>query len=198
MEIKSAEFMMSANSIDKCPAITTPEYAFIGRSNVGKSSLINMLTGRKGLALTSSTPGKTRVMNYFTINNEWSIVDLPGYGFAKLSKVEREKLKERIDSYLLYRENLTLVFVLIDCRHEPQKIDVEFIQWLGENGIPFSIIFTKIDKISNSKLKTNIQTFSNKLSEDWEELPRMFVSSSDKGLGKEEILNYIEEINNSL
>jgi GTP-binding protein len=157
-----------------------------------------MLTGRKGLALTSSTPGKTRVMNYFTINNEWSIVDLPGYGFAKLSKVEREKLKERIDSYLLYRENLTLVFVLIDCRHEPQKIDVEFIKWLGENGIPFSIIFTKIDKISNSKLKTNIQVFSNKLSEDWEELPRMFVSSSDKGLGKEEILNYIEEINNSL
>ena len=198
MEIKSAEFMMRANSIDKCPAITTPEYAFIGRSNVGKSSLINMLTGRKGLALTSSTPGKTRVMNYFTINNEWSIVDLPGYGFAKLSKVEREKLKERIDSYLLYRENLTLVFVLIDCRHEPQKIDVEFILWLGENGIPFSIIFTKIDKISNSKLKTNIQAFSNKLSEDWEELPRMFVSSSDKGLGKEEILNYIEEINNSL
>lgn len=198
MIIKSAKFVISNTDVQKCPAGNLPEYAFIGRSNVGKSSLINMLSNRKGLAITSSTPGKTLLINHFLINEEWYLVDLPGYGFAQRGMAQREQLKQIIESYILEREQLVCLFVLLDCRHEAQKIDLEFMEWLGENGVPFSIIFTKTDKISKGRLKQNLQAYQAKMLETWEELPPMFVSSSEKKDGREEILDYIEEINNSL
>jgi GTP-binding protein len=198
MEIKSAEFVISNTDVKKCPDNGLPEYAFIGRSNVGKSSLINMLTNRKGLAMTSSKPGKTLLINHFVINDNWYLVDLPGYGYATAGKSMREKLKSIIESYILYREELTCLFVLIDCRHDPQPIDIEFMEWLGENGIPFSIIFTKIDKLSKSKLSENLKAYRDKLFETWEELPPIFITSSEKGQGREELLGYIDEINKGL
>ena len=198
MIIKKAEFVISNTEVIKCPQDNRPEYAFIGRSNVGKSSLINMLTGKKGLAMTSSTPGKTQLINHFVINDEWYLVDLPGYGYAQRGKAGRNKIQEIIDLYLDEREELTCLFVLLDCRHEPQKIDLEFVDKLGESGIPFVLVFTKIDKISQSKLKENIEVYKAKLLETWEELPPIFYTSSEHKKGKEEILNYIEEINKSL
>ncbi len=198
MEIKSAEFTISNSSVEKCPDTQSPEYAFIGRSNVGKSSLINMLTNNKKLAKTSATPGKTLLINHFLINQEWYLVDLPGYGYAKRSKKEQDKLQHIISSYILRREQMTNLFVLIDSRHEPQKIDLEFIEWLGENGIPFSIVFTKADKSKTSKLKTNIFSYLKKLKEQWEELPPHFITSSEDRTGRTELLDYIEHINKSL
>ena len=198
MEIKTAEFVISNTDVKKCPSGNIPEYAFIGRSNVGKSSLINMLTNRNKLAMTSSKPGKTLLINHFMINNEWYLVDLPGYGFAQIGKSGQQKLKQIIESYLLQRESLTNVFLLIDCRHEPQKIDIAFMEWLGENGVPFSIVFTKADKLSNRKLQENVAAYKEHLAESWEELPPVFISSAEKKTGREEILNYIEEINTEL
>lgn len=198
MQIKSAEFIISNTDISKCPDTGYPEYAFIGRSNVGKSSLINMLTNKKNLAMTSSKPGKTLLVNHFLINNQWYLVDLPGYGYATAGKAMKEKLKEIIENYILEREQMTNLFLLLDCRLEPQKIDLEFMEWLGENGIPFSIVFTKIDKLSNYRLNDNLKAYKDKLLEQWEELPPIFVTSSEKQLGKEELLGYIDQINQSL
>ena len=198
MEIKSAEFVISNTNVAKCPDGNKPEYAFIGRSNVGKSSLINMLTNKKGLALTSQTPGKTMLINHFLINDEWYLVDLPGYGYAQRGKEGREKLRKIIESYVVEREQLTNLFVLVDCRHEAQKIDLEFMEWLGENGIPFAIIFTKTDKISKGRLQENFRLYEAKLLEQWEELPPVFFSSSEKKEGRDEILDYIEQINRTL
>lgn len=198
MEIKSAEFVISNSSVAKCPSTTSPEYAFIGRSNVGKSSLINMLTRNKKLAKTSSLPGKTLLINHFLINNEWYLVDLPGYGYAKRSKKEQDKLQQIISSYILNREQMTNLFVLIDSRHEPQKIDLEFIEWLGENGIPFCIVFTKADKSKTTQLQSNVAAFLKKLREQWEELPPHFVTSSETKTGRTEVLAYIDSINKSL
>lgn len=196
MKIKSAEFVISSSRADQCPTEPArPEYAFIGRSNVGKSSLINMLTQRKGLAMTSSTPGKTMLINHFLINDHWYLVDLPGYGYAKRSKRETEKLRHLIDHYVLDRVQLTNLFVLIDSRLPPQKIDLEFIEWLGEHGVPFAIIFTKADKNKRQELERNVQGFLNRLREDWEELPPHFVTSSERGTGREEVLAYVEQIN---
>ena len=193
--IKSAEFVISNSDVRKCPQDGKPEYAFIGRSNVGKSSLINMLTGRRKLAMTSATPGKTLLINHFIINDEWYLVDLPGYGYAKRSKSQNEKLQEIISSYVLDREQMTLLFVLIDCRHEPQKIDLEFITWLGENGVPFSIIFTKADKLTKTALASNVAAYKKRLLEEWEELPPVFITSSESAVGRDEVLQYINEIN---
>ena len=198
MIIKKAEFVISNTNPALCPKNGLPEYAFIGRSNVGKSSLINMLTGVKGLALTSSTPGKTQLINHFIVNDSWYIVDLPGYGFAQRGKKGREKIREIIDLYLDEREDLTCLFVLLDCRHEPQKIDLEFINQLGESGIPFAIIFTKTDKISATKLSENVANYKSILLESWEELPPIFYTSTLQKKGKEEILDYIEEINKTM
>ncbi|MEE1415359.1 MAG: ribosome biogenesis GTP-binding protein YihA/YsxC [Prevotellamassilia sp.] len=198
MQIKSAEFFISNSRADQCPVTDKPEYAFIGRSNVGKSSLINMLTQRKALAMTSSTPGKTMLINHFAINDEWFLVDLPGYGYAKRGKKEVEKLQKLISYYVLNREELTCLFVLIDSRLKPQKIDLEFIQFLGENGVPFGLIFTKADKTKRGELKRNVEAFLNTLREEWEELPPYFITSSDNGLGRDEVLNYIQQINDSL
>lgn len=198
MIIKKAEFIVSNSQVSQCPQTHEAEYAFIGRSNVGKSSLINMLTGKNGLAKTSATPGKTMLINHFRINDEWYIVDLPGYGFAKRSKKEQDKLVEMIYSYILQREQMVNLFLLIDSRHEPQKIDLEFMEWLGENAIPFSIIFTKADKLSKSKLNTNVAAYLNALKEQWEELPPHFITSSETRLGREDVLNYIESINQNL
>lgn len=198
MEIKSAEFVISNTDVEKCPEGNKPEYAFIGRSNVGKSSLINMLTNKKGLAMTSQKPGKTTLINHFIINNEWYLVDLPGYGFAQRGKEGRDNIQRIIEDYILEREQMTCLFVLLDCRHEPQKIDLEFMEWLGENGVPFSIIFTKIDKISKGRLSANMEVYKAKLLENWEELPPILFSSSEKKEGREEILDYIESINKSL
>lgn len=193
--IKSAQFVISNSDVRKCPQDGKPEYAFIGRSNVGKSSLINMLTGRRKLAMTSATPGKTLLINHFIINDEWYLVDLPGYGYAKRSKSQNEKLQEIISSYILDREQMTLLFVLIDCRHEPQKIDLEFITWLGENGVPFSIIFTKADKLTKTALASNVAAYKKRLLEEWEELPPVFITSSESAMGRDEVLQYISEIN---
>jgi GTP-binding protein len=198
MEIKSAEFVISNTDITKCPPDNRLEYAFIGRSNVGKSSLINMLCRRKGLAMTSSTPGKTLLINHFIINNDWFLVDLPGYGYAQRGKQQREQLQQIIEDYILEREQLTALFVLIDSRLEPQKIDLEFMEWLGENDIPFSIVFTKTDKLSNNILKKNIDAYKKALLEAWEELPTVFLTSSEKGKGRDELLEYIGAINKSL
>ena len=195
MVIKSAKFEISNSDVSKCPAGTRHEYAFIGRSNVGKSSLINMLTNHSGLAKTSQTPGKTMLINHFLINNEWYIVDLPCYGYASRGKESREQLKVIIESYILRREQMTNLFVLVDSRHKPQKIDLEFMQWLGENGVPFSIVFTKLDKLGLNVGKANIGTYKQVLLEQWEELPPIFVTSSVDGRGREDLLAYIEELN---
>jgi GTP-binding protein len=195
MEIKSAEFVISNTDVRKCPEGNLPEYAFIGRSNVGKSSLINMLTNRKDLAMTSQTPGKTRLINHFLINKTWYLVDLPGYGYAHQGKEGRERIRRIIEDYILEREQLVNLFVLLDCRHEPQQIDLEFMEWLGESGIPFSVIFTKTDKISRGRLQANLKVYHARLLETWEELPPILFSSAEKKEGKEEILRHIEEIN---
>ncbi|MBO7050740.1 MAG: YihA family ribosome biogenesis GTP-binding protein [Bacteroidaceae bacterium] len=198
MEIKSAEFIISNTDISKCPQHNRPEYAFIGRSNVGKSSLINMLTGRKGLAMTSATPGKTLLINHFLINKDWYLVDLPGYGYAQRGQAQREQLRRIIESYILNREQLTSLFVLIDSRLEPQKIDLEFIEWLGENSVPFGIIFTKADKLGRGRLNDNVKKFLDTLLEQWEELPPHFITSSLDKSGRDEVLDYISTINKSL
>jgi len=196
MLIKTAEFVISSARADRCPPTDgKPEYAFIGRSNVGKSSLINMLTGRKKLAMTSATPGKTLLINHFSINNEWYLVDLPGYGYAKRGKKEMEKLRNLIEYYVLERKELTCLFVLIDSRLTPQRIDLEFIQWLGEEGVPFALIFTKADKSKTAELRKNVDGFLNELRKEWEELPPHFVTSSAQGRGRDEVLDYIEQIN---
>lgn len=196
--IKSARFVISNSDVRKCPDDNKPEYAFIGRSNVGKSSLINALTGQRKLAMTSATPGKTLLINHFLVNDEWYLVDLPGYGYAKRSKSQTEQLQKIISSYVLGREQMTLLFVLIDSRHEPQKIDLEFIEWLGENGVPFAIIFTKADKLTKSALSANIETYKRRLLEEWEELPPVFVTSSESRLGRDEVLQYINDVNQTL
>lgn len=198
MEIISAEFVISNTDVHKCPESKLPEYAFIGRSNVGKSSLINMLTNRKALAMTSATPGKTMLINHFIVNKEWYLVDLPGYGFARRGKSGQNNIRTIIEDYILERENMTNLFLLIDSRLEPQKIDLEFMEWLGENGIPFSIIFTKADKVTSGKLKGSINQYLRKLREVWEELPPYFLSSSETRLGRQEILDYIDSINKGL
>ena len=198
MVIKSAEFVISNSRVEKCPTTGLPEYAFIGRSNVGKSSLINMLTARKGLAMTSQKPGKTQLINHFIINDAWYLVDLPGYGYARLGKDSRDSLRRMIEDYVLERKELVLLFVLLDCRHEPQKIDLEFIQWLGEEGVPFALVFTKADKLSKGHLAANVEAYKAKLREEWEELPPIFVTSSEERMGRDELLGYIEEINTTL
>lgn len=194
MDINKAEFTISSAKLSQCPADTKPEFAFIGRSNVGKSSLINMLTGRKALAKTSATPGKTLLINHFNINDAWYIVDLPGYGFAKRSKKVQEEINKMISSYILDREQLVNVFLLIDIRHDPQKIDLEFMQWLGENGVPFSIVFTKADKLGPVKARMNAEKYLKSLLDTWEELPPHFITSSEKRFGRDELLDYIESI----
>ena len=198
MIIKSAAFLQSNTKIDKLPAANKPEYAFIGRSNVGKSSLINMLTNRKQLAKTSSTPGKTITINHFLINENWYLVDLPGYGFAQRSKKDREAWKIMLDNYIKNRKNLVSMFVLVDSRIEPQKIDLEFINHLGELQMPFSIIFTKVDKIKDIELQHNLQAYKEKLAEEWEEMPNIFITSSEKEVGKDDVLNYIDGLNEQL
>lgn len=198
MAIKSAEFVISNSRVEKCPTTGLPEYAFIGRSNVGKSSLINMLTARKGLAMTSQKPGKTQLINHFIINDAWYLVDLPGYGYARLGKDSRDSLRRMIEDYVLERKELVLLFVLLDCRHDPQKIDLEFIQWLGEEGVPFALVFTKADKLSKGRLAANVEAYKAKLREEWEELPPIFVTSSEERMGRDELLGYIEEINTTL
>lgn len=195
MIIKSAKFIISNTDVNKCPQGSFNEYAFIGRSNVGKSSLINCLTGHKNLAMTSSTPGKTMLINHFLINNEWYIVDLPGYGYAQRGKESRKQIQQIIENYILNRPQMTNLFLLIDSRHKPQKIDLEFMEWLGENEIPFSIIFTKLDKLSSTAGKKSIELYCNQLLETWEELPPIFKSSSIDCRGKNEILDYIEKLN---
>ena len=198
MEIKKAEFTLSSPTESMCPKDTKPEYAFIGRSNVGKSSLINMLTNNKRLAKTSATPGKTLLINHFIINSEWYLVDLPGYGFAKRSKKEVGKLEQMINGYILQREQLANVFLLVDIRLEPQKIDLDFIQWLGASSVPFAIVFTKADKLSVGKAAQNVEAYKQKLLETWEELPPIFVTSSEKKQGRDEVLDYIDSINKEL
>ena len=198
MKIKSADFVISNTNIDKCPKERIPEYAFIGRSNVGKSSLINMLTGRKSLAKTSGKPGKTQLINHFKINDNWFLVDLPGYGYAKVSKKNRSIFAKFIYEYLEKRENLICTFVLVDSRHEPQKIDMLFMEWLGQNQIPFVIIFTKMDKLSSSQLNKNITKYKTEMLKTWEDIPQTFRSSAESGLGKSEILKFIEQTNASV
>ena len=195
MIIKSAVFTKSAPSFRISPDHNMPEYAFIGRSNVGKSSLINYITGNKGLAKTSSTPGKTQLLNFFLINNSWYLVDLPGMGYAKTSKVNREKFETLIAEYLEKRKQLLSTFLLIDIRHVPQKIDMEFMEWMAEKSLPFVIVFTKIDKLSKLELNKNLIHYKKELLKNWEELPEMFLTSAEKNIGKEEILNYIEKTN---
>lgn len=194
MEIKKAEFSISSAKLSQCPKDTKAEFAFIGRSNVGKSSLINMLTQKKTLAKTSATPGKTLLINHFNINDEWYIVDLPGYGFAKRSKKVQDDIQNMISTYILHREQLVNVFLLIDVRHDPQKIDREFMDWLGENGIPFSIVFTKADKLGPVKARMNVEKYLKSLLDTWEEVPPHFLTSSESRLGREEVLGYIDEI----
>lgn len=198
MKIKSADFVISNTDIDKCPKESIPEYAFIGRSNVGKSSLINMLTGRKSLAKTSGKPGKTQLINHFKINDNWFLVDLPGYGYAKVSKKNRSIFAKFIYEYLEKRENLICTFVLVDSRHEPQKIDMLFMEWLGQNQIPFVIIFTKMDKLSSSQLNKNITKYKTEMLKSWEDIPKTFRSSAESGLGKSEILKFIKHTNTSV
>lgn len=198
MKISSAEFVMSNSDVAKCPKEKLPEYAFIGRSNVGKSSLINMLTNRKSLAKTSGKPGKTQLINHFIINKNWFLVDLPGYGYAKVSKSTKKVFQKFITAYFSKRTQLVSAFVLVDCRHEPQKIDLEFMRWLDEHQIPFSIIFTKADKLSENKLQAQIDSYIQEMLTYWEEMPNYFITSSSSGLGKEDVLNYIGSINQEL
>ena len=198
MEIKQAAFVVSNTQVAKCPTHKLPEYAFIGRSNVGKSSLINMLTNHKGLAKTSSKPGKTQLINHFLINKEWYLVDLPGYGYAKVSKQSKKTFQPFITDYFKKRRELVSAFVLVDIRHEPQKIDLEFMQWLGENAIPFAIVFTKADKLTEKQIQEHVASYSEILLQQWEEMPPYFITSSENRLGKEDLLSYIETINQSL
>ena len=198
MEIKQAAFVVSNTQVAKCPTHKLPEYAFIGRSNVGKSSLINMLTNHKGLAKTSSKPGKTQLINHFLINKEWYLVDLPGYGYAKVSKQSKKTFQQFITDYFKKRRELVNAFVLVDIRHEPQKIDLEFMQWLGENAIPFAIVFTKADKLTEKQIQEHVTSYSEILLQQWEEIPPYFITSSENRLGKEDLLSYIETINQSL
>jgi GTP-binding protein len=198
MKITSAEFICSNTRVDLCPREPIPEYAFIGRSNVGKSSLINMLVERKKLAKTSSTPGKTRLINHFKINNEWYLADLPGYGYAKVSKKEREAFARMIEKYATQRSNLVCFFVLIDARIPPQQIDLDFIEWLGDSHLPFVIVLTKVDKINQKVKSKNLGLLKQELSEAWEELPLIFETSAVKGTGKEEVMNFIDRTNQKL
>lgn len=198
MQIKSAEFIISNTDIKKCPAPIKHEYAFIGRSNVGKSSLINMLTDRKDLAMTSGKPGKTKTINHFLIDDFWYLVDLPGYGFAKVSKTEKAKWDKIIEHYILKRENLLCVFLLLDSRLEPQKIDMLFMEWMGEKHIPFVLVFTKIDKLSSSEFNKNLINYKKHLLKTWETLPPVFITSSATGSGKKELLNYIDQLNKEI
>lgn len=195
MQIKSAEFLMSNSDVAKCPSNPLPEYAFIGRSNVGKSSLINMLMQRKNLAKTSGRPGKTQLINHFLINKNWHLVDLPGYGYARVSKSSKKVFQKFITDYFLKREQLYCAFVLVDVRHEPQKIDLEFLEWMGEHQIPFCIIFTKADKVKPTALNRNVEVYKTKLLETWEAMPQYFITSSSSGIGRDELLNYIEKLN---
>lgn len=198
MEIINAKYEISNSDVAKCPAHGKPEYAFIGRSNVGKSSLINMLTRKKGLAKTSQTPGKTLLINHFSINNgKWYIVDLPGYGYAARGMKQREEIRKIIESYIFKRDEMTCLFVLVDIRHEPQKIDLQFIEWLGENGIPFAIVFTKADKLSKTAAQGMVEKYKKVLEQSWDILPKMIVTSSEKGEGRDELLEYIDSINRS-
>lgn len=195
MNITSAKFEISNSDVTKCPDTSRHEYAFIGRSNVGKSSLINMLTGRKGLAMTSSTPGKTTLINHFLINDEWYIVDLPGYGYARHGKKMQAEIRRIIEDYILERVQMTNLFVLIDSRHDPQPIDLEFMEWLGENEVPFAIVFTKLDKLTPAAGKKQTAKYLDRLREQWEELPPVFYTSSTDRRGRTELLDYIEELN---
>lgn len=198
MQIKSAEFVISNQDVSKCPNTHLPEYAFIGRSNVGKSSLINMLTQRKSLAKTSGRPGKTQLINHFIINKNWFLVDLPGYGYARVSKQAKKTFQKFITAYFEKRKQLVSAFVLVDIRHEPQPIDLEFMTWLGEHMIPFSIIFTKADKLKPKAIERNIKAYESILLETWEEMPNYFVTSASKGIGRDELLDYIDSINKEL
>ncbi|MDX1470799.1 MAG: ribosome biogenesis GTP-binding protein YihA/YsxC [Flavobacteriaceae bacterium] len=198
MEIKSAEFVVSNSQVEKCPSTHLPEYAFIGRSNVGKSSLINMLTNNKNLAKTSGKPGKTQLINHFLINKNWYLVDLPGYGYARVSKKAKKTFQKFITDYFKNRKELIMAFVLVDIRHEPQKIDLDFMYWLGENQLPFSIIFTKADKLKPTKIEEHIKKYSDIMLEFWEEMPNYFVTSATKNIGKEELLSYIDEMNQEI
>jgi len=198
MQIKSAEFVVSNQEVAKCPNNNIPEYAFIGRSNVGKSSLINMLTERKSLAKTSGRPGKTQLINHFIINNKWYLVDLPGYGYARVSKSTKKVFQKFITNYFEKRKQLVSAFVLVDIRHTPQPIDLEFMQWLGENMIPFSIIFTKADKLKPKAIESHVETYKNILLETWEEMPNYFVTSASKKIGRDALLEYIDSINKEL
>lgn len=198
MKISSAEFLVSNSDVAKCPENRLPEYAFIGRSNVGKSSLINMLMQRKNLAKTSGRPGKTQLINHFLINKNWYLVDLPGYGYARVSKKDKQVFQKFITAYFEKRKQLVLAFVLIDCRLEPQPIDLEFMQWMGESEIPFAIIFTKADKLKPNPLKLNIENYQKKLLETWETMPPYFITSSSKGFGRDELLDYIDAINSEI
>jgi len=198
MKVNKAEFVISNTDLEKCPKERIPEYAFIGRSNVGKSSLINMLTTRKSLAKTSGRPGKTQLINHFKINDNWFLVDLPGYGYARVSKKDRAIFAKFIYEYLEKRENLICTFVLVDSRHEPQKIDMMFMEWLGKKGIPFVIVFTKMDKLSSSQLNKNISKYTTEMLKTWEEVPQTFRSSAESGLGQLEILNFIDNMNEAV
>ncbi|MBC6699514.1 ribosome biogenesis GTP-binding protein YihA/YsxC [Hymenobacter sp. BT190] len=198
MQIRDASFLMSNTRVDQCPPPTLPEYAFIGRSNVGKSSLINMLLERKGLAKTSSLPGKTQLINHFLVNKEWYLVDLPGYGYAKVSKDSRVQWGRMINFYLRQRENLSCVFVLIDSRHKPQAVDLEFMEMLGTEGIPFVMVFTKADKQSGSRTHQNVTEYMQKMSESWDEVPRHFVTSAEEKTGRDEVLAFIEDVNRQI
>ena len=199
MKIKSAEFVISNTNIDKCPKELIPEYAFIGRSNVGKSSLINMLVGKKNLAKTSGNPGKTQLINHFKINDEWFLVDLPGYGYAKVSKTKRQSFQKFITDYFLKRKQLICTFLLVDCRHEPQKIDLDFMQFLGENEIAFCIVFTKSDKLNGSTLNKNLKVYEQKMLEaNWESMPQTFITSATSKAGREEILDFIDDVNQNM
>lgn len=195
MKIKSAEFVVSNSDVEKCPKSMLTEYAFIGRSNVGKSSLINMLTSKKNLAKTSGRPGKTQLINHFLINKNWHLVDLPGYGYARVSKKSKKTFQKFITQYFDFREQLVSAFVLVDVRHNPQPIDLEFMQWLGEHGIPFSIIFTKADKLKPQAIENHVEAYKKVLLETWEEVPNYFVTSSSKSIGKDDVLDYIDSLN---
>jgi GTP-binding protein len=197
MEIKEAHFIVSNSDVKKCPQPNMPEYAFIGRSNVGKSSLINKITNKKSLAKTSGKPGKTRLINHFLIDNNWYLVDLPGYGYAKVPLAERKKLEQIIQKYILQRENLYCLFVLVDSRHEPQQVDLDFMEWLGISEIPFSIVFTKTDKLKPQELERNLKNYETKMFEKWEVMPGYFISSAETGAGSKEILDFIENLNES-
>lgn len=198
MNVANAEFVVSNTNVEQCPKTKLPEYAFIGRSNVGKSSLINMLCNKKKLAKTSSTPGKTQLINHFLINKQWYLVDLPGYGYARTSKVQKKTFQKFITDYLIKRKELISTFLLIDLRHKPQPLDLKYMNWLGKNLIPFSIIFTKADKLKEVEINEHILKYLNDIRKDWEEIPQYFITSSEKKIGKSELLNYIDEVNKSI